>query len=294
MANRIYPRVAPNPSAALGYDGTDFRVLLVDSSGHPLVVGTLYGSEGLPLKQNADGRLEVRPGYDGTNYLPLQANSVGFLTPYPCNDGVTFLPILSDSVGRPQVMPAYDGSAPRMLQSDNQGVINTRVGYDGATWRAPKVDSVQDLYTHPRPFKIVTALVALAAVAAGATRTEVDIDGNGFFMGFSHYMDGASVACSNTFCNVYLDGEDSPSIHVRCNSYNHDLINTTYAAAPAAGAFLSCPVGWGGHYDAAKFIYSGGFVLESHFTTSLKVDVVNGDTGNPTSIRTLTWYALWV
>ena len=35
MADRIYPRVVPNPSAALGYDGTDFRAILVDSTGKP-------------------------------------------------------------------------------------------------------------------------------------------------------------------------------------------------------------------------------------------------------------------
>ena len=34
MADEIYPTSSPNPVAALGYDGTDFRTLAVDADGH--------------------------------------------------------------------------------------------------------------------------------------------------------------------------------------------------------------------------------------------------------------------
>jgi len=34
VANRIYPAALPNPATLLGWDGTDFRALLVDSSAH--------------------------------------------------------------------------------------------------------------------------------------------------------------------------------------------------------------------------------------------------------------------
>jgi len=294
MANRIYPGIVPNPSAALGYDGTDFRVLLVDTAGSPLVVASCLGSEGVPLKTDAAGRLEVKAGQLGGNYLGLLTDLSGQLRVLPGNDGSAPSYLLVDSAGYLTPKLIYDGSVWRSWQGDSSGVPNARVGYDGAAWRALKTTTGSYLYAQPRPHKITSVLVALAAVAAGATRTEVNINGSGFFMGFSHYMDGAAIGCSNTYCDVYIDGEASPSLHLRCNSYTHDLINTTYAAAPAAGAFLSCPVGWGGHYDAANFIYSGGFVLESHFTTSLRVNVVNGDAANATSIRSMTWYALWV
>ena len=37
MANEIIPDSNPNPESALGYDGTDFRTLKVDTDGHPQV-----------------------------------------------------------------------------------------------------------------------------------------------------------------------------------------------------------------------------------------------------------------
>jgi hypothetical protein len=44
MANRVYPTVLPNPVTPLGYDGADFRALLVDVSGKLLVApSTLPG-----------------------------------------------------------------------------------------------------------------------------------------------------------------------------------------------------------------------------------------------------------
>jgi len=145
-----------------------------------------------------------------------------------------------------------------------------------------------------RRFKVVTVTVALAAVAAGATRTEVNIAGNGFFLGHSMYIDGAAVGCANTRCNVYIDGEGAPSISVRCNSYTNDLPGWTYAAAPGAANTNTSPVGWGGQYDLANFIFTGGFQMESHFKASLQVDVVNGDPANATSIKSVTWYAVLI
>ena len=37
MANEIIPDSSPNPESALGYDGTDFRTLAVDTAGHTQV-----------------------------------------------------------------------------------------------------------------------------------------------------------------------------------------------------------------------------------------------------------------
>jgi len=39
MANEILPELSPNPESALGYDGTDFRTLAVDTDGQLRVKG---------------------------------------------------------------------------------------------------------------------------------------------------------------------------------------------------------------------------------------------------------------
>ena len=132
-----------------------------------------------------------------------------------------------------------------------------------------------------------------ASVAAGATRTEVNIDGEGFFLGHSQYLDGAAVGCVNSKCNVYIDGEASPSLSVRCNSRTNDLAGWTYCTAPSAANAKASPVGWGGVYNNTDFVYTGGFTMRSHFKTSLKVDIMNGDGTNATGMKSVTWYALY-
>ena len=37
MANRVYPNVVPNPVTPLGYDGANFRALLVDVTGRAII-----------------------------------------------------------------------------------------------------------------------------------------------------------------------------------------------------------------------------------------------------------------
>lgn len=316
MTARIYPAALPNPVTPVGYDGTNFRALLVDTTGRPLIVGTFNGSLGFPLAQDPDGHLQVDAL---SSALPTgaatAANQLTEITALQLIDdlrnalgsvatdnllvkaglyGANPLALLVGPSGQLRIEPCHDGATWRSILTDTAGSPLVRAGYDGATWRALKTNTNANLINQPRPLKVVTATVALASVAAGATRNEVNINGAGIFLGVSMYIDGAALASVNTLSKVTIDGEGSPSISVRCNSYNNDLAGWTYAAAPTAANANTTPVGWGGQYDLPNFIFTGGYTLRSEFASSLLVQVTNGDGANATSIKTVTWYALWV
>jgi len=135
--------------------------------------------------------------------------------------------------------------------------------------------------------------VAPDAVAAGATRTEVNIAGNGFFIAHSHHLAGAALAAAQSKVNVYIDGEGVPSISLRCNGYVNDALSFVYGVAPLYTQGNNGPVGWASAVDITNFIFSGGLYIPSYFKTNLAVTITNGDGVNPTTIKSTTLYALW-
>jgi len=293
MANRIYPRVVPNPSAALGYDGTDFRVLLVDTSGRPLISGQFVGSENEPLLQDVTGSLLANVGHDGTNWRNLKVDAdrhvqsdilssalpTGAATAAKQDTEITALQLIDD--------------LRNVLESVGADQLRVRAGYDGSGYRVLLTDSDGHLIVTPRPFKTYTKVVVATNIDAGSSRTDVDLDGAGFFLYAAYYVDGAAVEAGNSYFTVTIDGEDEPSIHLRCSSIQHDIISYGGVATSSWLDFQSCPYGWGGILDGTNFRYSGGFALTSHFASHLKVIVYNGDPHNATLCGTKIGYALW-
>jgi hypothetical protein len=76
MANRLIPGTAPNPVSALGFDGSDFRVITVNTDGTMSVSANLVGSEGKPFKTTVSGYLIVYPGFYGGLFTPLATDVV--------------------------------------------------------------------------------------------------------------------------------------------------------------------------------------------------------------------------
>jgi len=75
VANRIYPNNVPNPVTPLGSDGADFRAILVDSTGKPLVVASNLTDLGGALQSVGTDFLRVYAGYNPPAYGPLAIDS---------------------------------------------------------------------------------------------------------------------------------------------------------------------------------------------------------------------------
>lgn len=382
MAAKIVPTALPNPRTMLGYDGADFRAILVDLTGKlqvaigaialPAGASTLAEQQtqtiylnlitqlrnalasiatdklrvsvidsALPagaatsakqdtqttalqliddlqkaLDSVSTDSLLVKPGLFGAAWKALSVNAAGeaqvdvLASALPAgaatlveqqaqtawlNMIALLRNALADAAANSLLTTSgWDGAAWKKLFTDASGSLLIKAGHDGAAWQVLKCNANRNLINQPRALKAVISRVAPANVAAGATRTDLNINGAGVFLGVSIALDGAAIGCVNSMVNVYIDGEVAPSISVKCNSYANDLAGWAYAAAPTAANPNSTPVGWGGQYDLATFVFTGGFTLPSEFLTSLKMDVVNGDGANITSIKSVIWYQLWV
>jgi len=164
--------------------------------------------------------------------------------------------------------------------------------HDGTEWRKAKGDTDGHLWVQERPFKI-SIVSWYGTVSAGGTQTLVNVTGAGFLLGASQFMNGATMSCGESRFEVYIDGETSPSIKVRANSYRNDMTKAYGNFTLQAAQSSACPFGWGNLYDETEHIFSGGFALKSHFKTSLKVNWINADPNNATYIDAIVIYAIW-
>jgi len=171
MANRIIPGTVLNPVSMLGYDGSDFRVLLVDAQGRALIVGQLQGSQGLALSQDATGKLNVNANLTGSQGLPFNQTASGYLITAPVFDGSGYRSISGDGFGRLNVLAGWNGFShqPILIDGDYhlQADVLTSGLPTGAATSANQTTEITSLQ------KIDDLQNALASVATDKMRVSV-------------------------------------------------------------------------------------------------------------------------
>jgi len=139
-------------ASLIGYDGTNFR----------------------PLKLNSDGRIESAPAYNGTVFVPVQVDTDNRIQNKPGYDGSTYAPLLIDASRHVKADIVTD--ARRAADSKIRWWNDTQGNSGDVTGNAGAVGSTE---------LIIAEHICVQIISGSATRISVAIyaGGNNYYLG---------------------------------------------------------------------------------------------------------------